>query len=368
MIVKVRMPAINANEEQGSLVRWLVSDGSTVERGRPICEVETTKATVEVESNAAGFLQWMIAVGEKVAVGGLLAVIKGSPDEAYVAETAETEQQQERKWTKKAFIVARRLGVNIEALADRKKDLVSEQDVLSFYEDGLAEAHDGGALRALVPPSATFTRVLLIGGAGGAGALALDALGRSADQFAVGIVDNNRKSHGTYIGGVPVLGGSEILAELTKQNVFDGAVVLFSEDVEERERQFKLYVGMGVPFTNLIDPSVELRDGVKMGKGNVVLPNCFFAVGAEIGDNNFFASHTVIEHHSKIGDHCTFGPRTTLSGRVSVGSGVKFGMSVSVEPYLTIGDRSVIASGRVITSSVASHARVRDKMVQKATD
>jgi acetyltransferase-like isoleucine patch superfamily enzyme len=43
-------------------------------------------------------------------------------------------------------------------------------------------------------------------------------------------------------------------------------------------------------------------------------------------------------------------------------------MSVSVEPYLTIGDRSVIASGRVITSNVAANSRVREKSAQTATD
>ena len=78
-----------------------------------------------------------------------------------------------------------------------------------------------------------------------------------------------------------------------------------------------------------------------------------------IGDNNFFASHCCVEHHSRIGSHCAFGPRTTTSGGVTIGDRVKTGMAVAIEPYVTIGGNSLIASGCVITTDVPPDSIVK---------
>lgn len=361
MITQVKMPAVNANEEQGTLVRWFFADGALLGAGKPICEIETTKATIEIEAPTDGYLQQIIEAGQKVPVGGLLGVIKTEESEVFVQDVA-PEGTSSRRWTKKAFLVARRLGVNIEELADAKNDVVTENDVIQRHEAGFSANTERLKPLEPTPLQAGWERILLLAGAGGAGSIALDGIARSTGKLAVAIVDNNKRSHGTYVQGVPVVGGSDVVPELLANDAFDGAVLLFSEDIEERRRQFEMYRGMGVPFTNLIDPSVQTRTGVKMGVGNVIFPNCFFAVDVELGDNNFFASHNVVEHHSVIGNNCTFGPRTTLSGRVTVGNSVKFGMGVCVEPYLTIGEGAIIASGKVITGAVAPNARIRDKI------
>ena len=115
----------------------------------------------------------------------------------------------------------------------------------------------------------------------------------------------------------------------------------------------------GIKFTNVIDPSVSLRSYVRIGTGNVIMANCFFALGVSLGDNNFFASHTVVEHHSTVGSHCAIGPRCTTSGRVQIGDRVRFGMHVAVEPYLKIGSDSVVASGITLTSHVAERTIVK---------
>ena len=44
----------DANTEFALLAEWLVADRAEVEQGQPVCVVETTKATVEVEAPGAG--------------------------------------------------------------------------------------------------------------------------------------------------------------------------------------------------------------------------------------------------------------------------------------------------------------------------
>jgi UDP-3-O-[3-hydroxymyristoyl] glucosamine N-acyltransferase len=183
-------------------------------------------------------------------------------------------------------------------------------------------------------------------------------------QRPTAILDNNPKAKGMTSMGVPILGPLDMIDALWQQQAFDAAVILFTDDVKERQAHFERLTARGIRFTNVLDPSVQLRSYVRMGVGNVIMANCFFALGVTVGDNNFFASHSVVEHHSTVGSHCAIGPRCTTSGRVQIGDRVRFGMQVAVEPYLKIGNDSVVASGITLTSHVPertivkSHAQV----------
>jgi len=77
MKVKMKMPDLSANEAEIKVVKWLIEPGQSVKRGQPLLEVETDKATVEVESIASGILVDVCAAAETaVAVGEVIAVIE----------------------------------------------------------------------------------------------------------------------------------------------------------------------------------------------------------------------------------------------------------------------------------------------------
>ena len=76
MKLKMKMPDLSANEAEIKVVKWLIEPGQPVKRGQPLLEVETDKATVEVESIASGVLIEICAAAEqKVTVGQVIAVI-----------------------------------------------------------------------------------------------------------------------------------------------------------------------------------------------------------------------------------------------------------------------------------------------------
>ena len=71
------MPNLGYDMETGRIARWLKQVGDQVERGEPIAEVETDKATVEMESVASGRLAEIVAeAGSEVAVGGVIAYLE----------------------------------------------------------------------------------------------------------------------------------------------------------------------------------------------------------------------------------------------------------------------------------------------------
>ncbi len=81
------MPALGVAQEKGTLISWLKAEGQTVSKGEPLMEVETDKATVEIEAVASGILANVTAAaGDEVPVGQTIALIL-APGET-VPETA----------------------------------------------------------------------------------------------------------------------------------------------------------------------------------------------------------------------------------------------------------------------------------------
>ena len=74
MAIDILMPALSPTMETGTLAKWTVAVGDVVRSGEVIAEIETDKATMEVEAVDDGILaSIMVAEGsEGVAVGTLI--------------------------------------------------------------------------------------------------------------------------------------------------------------------------------------------------------------------------------------------------------------------------------------------------------
>src|SRR5271170_911896 len=88
MATEVLMPALSPTMTEGKIARWLKSEGEPVRAGDVLAEIETDKATMEVEAIDEGVLaKIVIPEGtEHVAVNTPIAVITGNGEEAGAAE------------------------------------------------------------------------------------------------------------------------------------------------------------------------------------------------------------------------------------------------------------------------------------------
>jgi pyruvate/2-oxoglutarate dehydrogenase complex dihydrolipoamide acyltransferase (E2) component len=77
MTTKVVLPKWGMGIEEGTVTRWLKAVGDKVRQGEPLVEIETAKATQEVESPASGTLvKVLLAEGETAPVNAEIAVIE----------------------------------------------------------------------------------------------------------------------------------------------------------------------------------------------------------------------------------------------------------------------------------------------------
>ena len=76
MATNITMPALSPTMEEGTLAKWLVKEGDEISAGDVIAEIETDKATMEVEAVDEGILgKIVVAEGtENVPVNDVIAV------------------------------------------------------------------------------------------------------------------------------------------------------------------------------------------------------------------------------------------------------------------------------------------------------
>src|SRR5204862_6714200 len=80
MATQVVMPKLSPTMEEGQIARWLKKEGDKVSMGEPLAEIDTDKATMEMQALSNGVLRKILVnEGESAPLGQLIAVI-GEPD------------------------------------------------------------------------------------------------------------------------------------------------------------------------------------------------------------------------------------------------------------------------------------------------
>ncbi|HSZ12964.1 MAG TPA: dihydrolipoamide acetyltransferase family protein [Solirubrobacteraceae bacterium] len=124
-MAEIVMPRLSDTMEEGTILRWLKTDGDHVARGEELVEIETDKATMTYESDQEGALEIVADVGSTLEVGALIARVGATasseaqptataPGDALARSTMETGGRV------KASPLARRIagdsGVDLRAL------------------------------------------------------------------------------------------------------------------------------------------------------------------------------------------------------------------------------------------------------------
>jgi pyruvate dehydrogenase E2 component (dihydrolipoamide acetyltransferase) len=88
----VAMPRLSDSMEEGTILKWLKSDGDEISKGEELVEIETDKANMTYEADQAGTLKIVAREGDTLAVGETIAQIGGGSNGAS-AETAPKEEE-----------------------------------------------------------------------------------------------------------------------------------------------------------------------------------------------------------------------------------------------------------------------------------
>ncbi len=82
MATELKVPKLGMDMEDANILRWIVEEGASVEKGDPVIEIDTDKVSYEVEANADGIIRGLRGEeGETLPVGATLAYIAAPGEE-----------------------------------------------------------------------------------------------------------------------------------------------------------------------------------------------------------------------------------------------------------------------------------------------
>ena len=193
---------------------------------------------------------------------------------------------------------------------------------------------------------------IVIVGAGGFGKevkMLLDQINSSSHVYEfLGFYDDNVPKR-SYINDGIVLGD---IADLAAVDHHLHAVVAIASPIV-RKKMVALLSGSNISFPTLIHPSViRGSDSVSIGDGCIICAGNIITCNIDIQDFVILNLGCTIGHDSVIGTYTSLMPAVNVSGQVLIQDSVFIGTGAILLNQLTIGARTTIGAGAVVTKTL----------------
>ena len=163
-----------------------------------------------------------------------------------------------------------------------------------------------------------------------------------------GLLDDDPAMHGRRVCGLPVLGGTDAIAD-------DDSVTICVGNPRNYTSRARIAGRLGLEderYATLIHPTAVIPASVDVGHGTVIHALNVATGWSTIGAHVAMMPASVITHDDVIGDFCTVAAAVRLAGGVAVEIGAYLGSGCLVREDLTIGAWSLVGMGAVVTRSV----------------
>ena len=163
----------------------------------------------------------------------------------------------------------------------------------------------------------------------------------------IGFLDDGIKP-GTYIAGLPVLGGIEWLEEQETELNLVCAVgaAKVREKIIRRIEGFKAYDQFSFPV--ICDPSVLFDNDLCLGRGCIICAGTILTVNVQIGEFSIINLACTIGHDAVLEPFVTLYPGVNLSGCVTVGKRTELGPGSCVIQGISIEENVIVGAGAVV--------------------
>jgi acetyltransferase EpsM len=345
----VLVPLLNPNEPESRLAAIHAPEGTHVDAGQTLVTLETTKSSVEVVAETAGYVAGLrAAIGHRIHAGDRLCWLADSstwkpPEDA--RPPVETPLPEGLRLTAPALALARTAGVDLTRLT--VGPLITEaqlRDLLAGEPRGASQAAN---------------RRMIVYGGGGHGKSLIESIRAMGEHEVVGIVDDGL-TKGRQVLGVPVLGGGEVLPDLLARGIHLAANAVGGiGDARGRVLVFRRLVEAGFACPAVIHPMAFVEPSARLSAGVQIMPHAYVGSEADIGFGVIINTAAVISHDCQLGAYANVSPGALLAGGVTIGQAALVGMGVTVNLGVTIGDSARVGNSAVVKKDVPPGGLVR---------
>jgi 2-oxoglutarate dehydrogenase E2 component (dihydrolipoamide succinyltransferase) len=148
MVIEMKIPSPGESITEVEIARWLVEDGAVVEKDDTLCEIDSDKATLELNAEESGKVKIIAKEGEKIAVGAIACSIdtsvqaekKSAPKKETVAVAEKKEGKKDQKQDTTTPVTSSAKEVKASPVA---KEMIAQNGIKA---DGLKGSGPGGRI------------------------------------------------------------------------------------------------------------------------------------------------------------------------------------------------------------------------------
>lgn len=174
-------------------------------------------------------------------------------------------------------------------------------------------------------------------------------IGRPAWRL-LGFVDDDPLLHGRRVGGLPVIGGTDLVQSLPQVRL-----VVCVGNPRRYDTRMRIVERLGLPderYATVVHPSAQISADSSVGPGSVILAQSVLTASVEMGAHVAVMPHAVLTHDVSVGDFATIASGVRFGGAVSVGRGAYVGAGALIREHVEIGAWSMVGMGSVVLHDI----------------
>ena len=185
----------------------------------------------------------------------------------------------------------------------------------------------------------------------------VDAINRKEPTWNIdGFLDDNKGIHGRSIMGYPVLGGKELLPELSRQkDTF--FFINISSHWSRTKAVADLLDSYKCKIATLVHPSIDMNY-VQIGRGCIISDGCIIGTNTKIGDFVFARLRALISHNVTIEDYVFIGAGANIASNAVLKQGCYLGTGATIMRKIKVGESAIVGAGAVVTKDVSPDVTV----------
>lgn len=200
--------------------------------------------------------------------------------------------------------------------------------------------------------------IIGVGGLGREVAAYIDDINNLRSQYKVlGFVDDDTSKLGLQYNGLKVLGNTDIIKDLNKNNdIYCFCAIanpIVKQKIADKLKEYK------AKTINIIHPSSYISPSVKLGTNVLISPMCVITTNIYIGDYVHINPQCGIGHDTIIEAYSTLYWNVNTGGFTHISKLCELGSKSFIKQNINIGYKAVIGAGSVVVKDVNSETVVK---------
>jgi sugar O-acyltransferase (sialic acid O-acetyltransferase NeuD family) len=346
----ISIPKDGTSDENVSIVDIYFEDGEEIEIGDLICQYETSKAIVDMESQFNGFVYGLVEKQNVVDVGSPVCIISklvippkelSKKRESILKERAKPGDIHERSISNKALSLMKKHSIDESHFYS---EIISEKMVLAH----ISKIENKLSNQRIYSFSGNDLMVIGLGGHSG---MCIDIVNSGTQFNIVGFLDDKKNLVDTRYGyeSFGSLNDLNFLIENGLKNAIIGMGFinnLMSRDDYYNSLSTIIHIPTIIHSSAIIEPTATIGNGCQIMAGAIIGSN------VTIEDNCIINSGSIISHDSIVKQSSHITPGAVIGGNVTIGKRCTMGMCSTIYLGLTIGDDVVIKNNQAVFSNV----------------